>query len=82
MSKENIINLLTKVLETDEGPELMTNALSAFMMQKAEQHPDLNPYPARFEFTDAKALLRAFAKQPTPTQATERAHAYHGDTAA
>jgi hypothetical protein len=62
--------------------ERLANLLSRQLTTLAEQHPDLNPYPARFDLIDAKAFLKAVAKQPTPTQATERAHAYHGDTAA
>jgi hypothetical protein len=62
--------------------ERLADLLSRQLTTLAQQHPDLNPYPARFDLIDAKAFLRAVARQPTPTQATERAHAYHGDTAA
>ena len=62
--------------------ERITNLLSRQLNALAEQHPDLNPYPARWDLVDAKAFLKAVSKQPTPTEATERAHAFHGDTAA
>jgi hypothetical protein len=62
--------------------ERLADLLSRQLTTLAEQHPHLDPYPARFDLIDAKAFLRAVARQPTPTQATERAHAYHGDPAA
>jgi len=62
--------------------ERLADLLSRQLTTLAQQHPDLNPYPARFDLIDAKAFLKAVAKQPTPTEATERAHAFHGDTAA
>ena len=64
-------------------PELekLADLLSRGLQTLADQHPDLNPYPGRFELIDTKAFLRAVSKQPTPAEATERAHAYHGDPA-
>ena len=61
--------------------ERLANLLSRGLQTLADQHPDLNPYPGRFDLVDAKAFLKAVSKQPTPTEATERAHAYHGDPA-
>ena len=82
MSTESLTKLLASALETPGGPELTTVMLSNHIKYLAEKHPDLDPYPGRFELIDIKAFLRAIAKQPTPQEATERAHAYHGDTAA
>jgi hypothetical protein len=59
--------------------ERLTNLLSKGLKTLAEQHPDLDPYPGRFDLVEAKAFLKAVAKQPTAQEATERAHAYHGD---
>ena len=61
--------------------EKLANLLAKGLTDLAEQHPDLNPYPARFDLVDAKAFLRAVAKQPTPQEASARAHAYTGDPA-
>jgi hypothetical protein len=38
--------------------ERLANLLSRQLTTLAEQHPDLNPYPARFDLIDAKAFLR------------------------
>jgi hypothetical protein len=59
--------------------ERLTNLLSKGLKSLAEQHPDLDPYPGRFDLIGVKSFLGAVAKQPTPHQAAERAHAYHGD---
>ena len=63
------------------APELekLADLLARGLKSLAQQHPDLNPYPGRFDLVDAKAFLRAVQKQPTPEQATERAHALTGD---
>lgn len=79
MSTESLAKILAEALETPGGPELMTAMLSKHITRQAERHPDLNPYPGRFEFTDAQAFLHAVKKQPTPNEATERAHAFTGD---
>lgn len=59
--------------------ERLANLLTKGLKSLAEQHPHLDPYPGRIELIDVKAFLRAAQKQPTPAEATERAHAYHGD---
>lgn len=59
--------------------ERLANLLAKGLQTLAEQHPDLNPYPARFDLVDTKAFLKAVQKQPTQNEATERAHAFTGD---
>lgn len=63
------------------APELekLADMLSRGLQGLAQDHPDLDPYPGRFELVDTKAFLRAVQKQPTQTEATERAHAFTGD---
>ena len=59
--------------------ERLANLLAKGLQTLAEQHPHLDSYPARFDLLDTKAFLKAVQKQPTPNEATERAHAFTGD---